>query len=47
MLEDYRVPPGTQIVDPRAAYMITHILTDNQARLITFGPNSLINMPRP
>ncbi|MBI4492990.1 MAG: transglycosylase domain-containing protein, partial [Chloroflexi bacterium] len=47
VLEDYKVPPGTQIVDPRAAYMITHILTDNQARLITFGPNSLINMPRP
>jgi 1A family penicillin-binding protein len=47
VLEDHKVPAPQQVVDPRAAYMLTHILSDNNARLLTFGPNSLINLPRP
>jgi membrane peptidoglycan carboxypeptidase len=47
VLEDYRVPAGEQVLDPRAAYMVTNILTDNTARLITYGPNSLLKMDRP
>lgn len=47
VLEDYRVPQGEQIVDPRAAYMVTDILRDNNARLVTYGPNSLLKMDRP
>jgi 1A family penicillin-binding protein len=46
-LEEYKVPQGEQIVDARYAYMITSMLSDRNARLITFGPNSLLNMPRP
>jgi 1A family penicillin-binding protein len=46
-VEEYKVPQGEQVVDPRYAYMITNILSDNRARLITFGPNSILNMPRP
>ena len=47
VLEDYKVPQGEQVVDPRAAYMVTNILSDNNARLITYGPNSLLKTERP
>jgi 1A family penicillin-binding protein len=46
-LESYKVPQGEQVVDPRHAYMITSILSDPSARLVTFGPDSILNMPRP
>ncbi|MFN8523158.1 MAG: PBP1A family penicillin-binding protein [Chloroflexota bacterium] len=45
-VENYQVPRGDQVVDPRFAYMLTNVLSDNNARLVTFGPNSMINMPR-
>lgn len=47
VLEEYKVPQGDQIVDARHAYMVTNILSDNNARLITYGPNSLLRLPRP
>jgi 1A family penicillin-binding protein len=47
LIEDYKVPQGDQVVDPRAAYMVTNILSDNNARLITYGPNSLLKTNRP
>jgi 1A family penicillin-binding protein len=47
VLEDYKVPAGEQVVDPRAAYMVTNILSDNNARLITYGPNSMLKTDRP
>jgi 1A family penicillin-binding protein len=46
-LEDYRVPQGEQIVDPRYAYLVTSILTNNDNRLITYGPDNMLKMPRP
>lgn len=46
-IEEYKVPQGEQIVDPRMSYMLTSILSDNNSRLLTFGPNNLLNMPRP
>ena len=46
-VEEYKVPQGEQVVDPRYAYMITSILSDNANRLITYGPNSMLNLPRP
>ncbi|MCC7369221.1 MAG: PBP1A family penicillin-binding protein [Chloroflexi bacterium] len=46
-LEEYKVPQGEQIVDPRYAYMVTSILSDNNARLITYGPNSMLKLTRP
>src|SRR5438128_3234511 len=40
VLEDYRVPQGEQVIDPRAAYMINNILSDPAAKLFTYGPNT-------
>jgi 1A family penicillin-binding protein len=47
VLEEAHPTPGEQVVDPRYVYMLTHILSDNNARLITFGPNSLLKLSRP
>lgn len=40
VLEDYKVPQGEQVIDPRAAYMIGNILSDPNAKLFTYGPNT-------
>jgi membrane peptidoglycan carboxypeptidase len=40
VLEDYKVPQGEQVIDPRAAYMVTNILSDPSAKLFTYGPNT-------
>jgi membrane peptidoglycan carboxypeptidase len=40
VLEDYKVPQGQQVIDPRAAYMIGNILSDPNAKLFTYGPNT-------
>ncbi len=32
-----------QILDSKVAFLINNILSDNKARLLTFGPNSLLN----
>src|SRR5919199_2459828 len=40
VLEDYRVPQGEQVIDARAAYMISSILSDPAAKLFTYGPNT-------
>src|SRR5918911_619205 len=47
VLEDYKLPQGEQLVDPRAAFMVTNILSDNNARLITYGPNSMLKTNYP
>ncbi len=39
--------PGPQVLDPRTAYLITHILSDNYARRSTFGAGSPLNLTRP
>ncbi len=36
-----------QVLDPRIAYMLTNILSDNQARTEIFGPNSPLKLSRP
>ncbi len=47
----YQLPPTTyqspQILDPRTAYLITSILSDNYARRSTFGAGSPLNLTRP
>jgi 1A family penicillin-binding protein len=47
----YQLPPhlnpGPQVLDPRTAYLITHILSDNYARRSTFGAGSPLNLTRP
>jgi membrane peptidoglycan carboxypeptidase len=40
VLEDYKVPQGEQVLDPRSAYMIANILSDPSAKLFTYGPNT-------
>jgi membrane peptidoglycan carboxypeptidase len=34
-----------QVVSPETAYLITNILSDNQARSAAFGANSVLNIP--
>jgi 1A family penicillin-binding protein len=36
---------GTQVFDPRIAYMITNVLSDNNARTPAFGPLSTLVIP--
>lgn len=38
---------STRVIDPRVAYVITDILSDNGARIPAFGPNSALNIGRP
>lgn len=35
---------GREVLSPQEAFLINHILSDNNARLLTFGSNSLLNM---
>jgi len=39
--------PAELVLDPRYAYLITDILSDNEARLPTFGPNNVLELSRP
>jgi len=34
-----------RVLSPEIAFLISHILTDNNARVETFGPNSYLNIP--
>jgi len=48
VLFEYREPQGEQVLDPRAAYMITNVLSDPAAKLFTYGRNTpLILKDRP
>ncbi len=40
-------PAPRRVLDPRAAYVLTHILADRHARLATFGENSALELPFP
>jgi len=42
-----RSDPGPLVLDPRVAFLITHILSDNEARTPAFGPHSLLSLSRP
>jgi 1A family penicillin-binding protein len=39
--------PGPAVLDPRTAFLITDILSDNDARRSTFGPGSPLRLSRP
>ena len=48
VLFEYREPQGEQVLDPRAAYMISNILADPTAKLFTYGRNTpLVLKDRP
>jgi 1A family penicillin-binding protein len=39
--------PGERVLDERVAYLITSILSDDQARMSTFGEGGILNIHRP
>jgi len=41
----YEQPYGDQVLRAEHAFLISSILSDNQARSLMFGPNSVINLP--
>ena len=41
----YSPPTGEQVIRPEHAYLISSILSDNEARTPAFGPNSVLNLP--
>ena len=43
----YQTPGGDQVVRPEHAYLISSILSDNEARAPMFGLNSVLNLPFP
>ncbi len=44
---EYKAPPGDQVIRSEHAFLISSILSDNQARTPAFGPNSVLNLPFP
>ncbi|MFN2169564.1 MAG: transglycosylase domain-containing protein, partial [Anaerolineae bacterium] len=47
ILEEYEAPPGPQVISPQHAYLITDILSDNQARAPAFGEDNSLKLSRP
>ena len=45
VLEEYKDVKGKRVLSEEEAFLISDILSDNQSRLITFGANSLLNIP--
>ncbi len=45
VLEEHREVKGQRVLAEGEAWLISNILSDNNARLITFGANSLLNIP--
>jgi 1A family penicillin-binding protein len=39
--------PKVRVLDARVAWLISNILSDNDARIIGFGPNSILRLDRP
>lgn len=47
VLEEYTQPKTERIVSEQAAYLITDVLSDNNARAPAFGLNSVLKLSRP
>jgi penicillin-binding protein 1C len=47
LVYDYQPSTGEQVIRPEHAFLITSILSDNQARTPAFGANSVLNLPFP
>jgi len=41
---EHRPVAGKKVIDEKAAFLINDVLSDNSARLLSFGTNSLLNM---
>lgn len=44
-LIEYQQPAGIQVISPEHAFLISDILSDNEARSPAFGTNSILNLP--
>jgi penicillin-binding protein 1C len=44
---EYQPEPGDQVIRPEHAFLISSILSDNEARTPMFGANSVLNLPFP
>jgi penicillin-binding protein 1C len=42
---EYQTPPGDQVIRPEHAFLISSILSDNEARSPMFGANSVLSLP--
>lgn len=47
VLFEHKQTQGKRVIEEGEAFLINHILSDNNARLLAFGPNSLLNTGRP
>ncbi len=47
VIDEYQPAPGEQVIRAEHAYLISSILSDNEARSWMFGYNSVLNLPFP
>jgi membrane peptidoglycan carboxypeptidase len=47
VIDEYKPVPGDQVIRAEHAYLISSILSDNEARSWMFGNNSVLNLPFP
>ncbi len=47
IVDEYKAPAGEQTIRPEHAFLISSILSDNEARSWMFGRNSVLNLPFP
>jgi len=47
VIEEYEPPQGEQVISPQHAYLMTHILSDNEARAPAFGSENPLHLSRP
>jgi 1A family penicillin-binding protein len=45
VLEEYKPVKGQRVLSEEEAFLVCDILSDNEARLLTFGANSLLRIP--
>jgi len=47
VIDEWKPRSAARVLDERVAYLINNILSDNNARLATYGPNSVLQIGRP
>ncbi|MCL5003648.1 MAG: transglycosylase domain-containing protein [Patescibacteria group bacterium] len=45
VLEENHPVDGQKVFSPEVSYLISNVLSDDSARVLAFGPNSLLNIP--
>ncbi|MEA2020744.1 MAG: PBP1A family penicillin-binding protein [Patescibacteria group bacterium] len=45
VLEEFKPTEGPQVLSPEVAYLVSDILSDNNARTMAFGPHSSLHIP--